>query len=79
MSISLTNLSRRCQVFVLAHDVFCAALGRCACRTGARRVASSLTLASGVTVDSLDDAVLAVPEVIRAVREGALSVKRGAA
>ena len=79
MSVSLTNLSRRCQVFVLAHDAYCASLGRCACRNGARRVASSLTLASSARVDSLDDAVLAVPEVIRAVREGALSVKRGAA
>jgi hypothetical protein len=78
VSISVTNTSRRCQVFVLAHEVYCAALGRCACRTGTRRVPSSLTIASGVTV-SVDDAVLAVPELVRAVREGLLSVKRGAA
>jgi hypothetical protein len=37
-----------------------------------------LTIASGVTV-SVDDAVLAVPELVRGVREGSLSVKRGAA
>ncbi len=78
MSVAITNTSRRCQVFVLAHDVYCAALGRCACRAGTRRVASSLTIASGVTV-SVDDAVLAVPELARSVREGSLSVKRGAA
>ena len=78
MSIAITNTSRRCQVFVLAHDVYCAALGRCACRSGTRRVASSLTIASGVTV-SVDDAVLAVPELVRGIREGSLSVKRGAA
>ena len=77
MSISVTNTSRRCQVFVLAHDVYCAALGRCACRAGNRRVASSLTIASGVTV-SVDDAVLALPELVRGVREGSLSLKRGA-
>ena len=78
MSISVTNMSRRCQVFVLAHDVYCAALGRCACRPGTRRVATSLTIASGLTV-SVDDAVLSVPELVRAVRDGSLSVKRGAA
>ena len=78
MSVAVTNTSRRCQVFVLAHDVYCAAVGRCACRPGARRVASSLTIASGLTV-SVDDAVLSVPELVRAVRDGSLSVKRGAA
>jgi hypothetical protein len=79
MTVSLTNTSLRCQVFVLAHEVFCAACGRCACRTGARRVASSLTIASGMTVGALSDAVLAVPEVSRAIRSGALLVKRGVA
>ena len=78
MSVAITNTSRRGLVFVLAHDVYCAALGRCACRSGARRVASSLTIASGLTV-SVDDAVLSVPELVRAVRDGSLSVKRGAA
>ena len=50
MSISLTNTSRRCLVFVLAHDVFCVANGRCRCAPGARLVPTSLTLATGVTV-----------------------------
>ncbi len=77
MTVSLINMSRRCHVFVLAHEVYCAALGRCACRTGTRRVASSLTIASGITV-VVEDAALAVPELVRAVREGSLSVKRGA-
>lgn len=76
MKASLTNTSRRCQIFVLAHDVYCAALGRCACRAGPHRVVSSLTIATGVTV-TVDDAVLVVPELVRAVREGALTVKRG--
>lgn len=78
MSISLTNASRRCLVFVLAHDKFCVASGRCRCTGGDRPVPTSLTLATGVTIDELDDAVLSVPEVIRAVREGALSASRGA-
>lgn len=75
MTVTLTNVSRRCLVFVLAHDVFCAARGRCACKGAAP---SSLAVASGVSA-TIDDAVLSVPEVIRAVREGALRVKRGAA
>jgi hypothetical protein len=76
--VAITNTSRRGLVFVLDHDVYCAELGRCACRSGAHRVASSLTIASGLTV-SVDDAVLSVPELVRAVRDGSLSVKRGAA
>ena len=77
MSISLTNTSRRCLVFVLAHDVFCVASGRCRCTRGDRPVPGSLTLATGVTVEGLDEAVLIVPEVIRAIRDGALSASRG--
>ena len=77
MSISLTNTSRRCLVFVLAHDVFCVASGQCRCSPGVRPVPTSLTLAAGVTVDGLDEAVLAVPAVIRAIRHGALSASRG--
>lgn len=78
MTVSLTNTSRRCMVFVLAHDVFCVENGRCRCAPGVRPLPSSLTLATGVTVGGLDDAVLAVPEVIRAVRDGALAANRGA-
>lgn len=78
MSISLTNTSRRCLAFVLAHDVFCVAQSRCRCAPGARPVPTSLTVATGEAVDGLDDAVLAVPEVIRAIRDGALAANRGA-
>jgi hypothetical protein len=78
VSISLTNASRRCLVFVLVHDVFCVADGRCRCAPGIRPVPASLTLATGVTVDGLADAVLTVPEVIRAIRDGALAANRGA-
>lgn len=78
MNISLTNTSRRCLVFVLAHDVFCVASGRCRCAVGARPIPTSLTLAAGATVDGLEEAVLAVPAVIRAIRDGALAANRGA-
>jgi hypothetical protein len=78
VTVSITNTSRRCLVFVLAHDVFCVAQGRCLCAPGARPVPTSLTLATGVTVDGLDDAVLTVPEVVRAIRDGALAANRGA-
>mgnify|MGYP000922460577 CR=1 FL=1 len=78
MTVSLTNTSRRCMVFVLAHDVFCVTNGRCRCAPGARPVPTSLTVAAGVTVDGLDEAVLTVPAVIRAVRDGALAANRGA-
>ena len=30
MTVSLTNTSNRCQVFVLAHETYCKALGECA-------------------------------------------------
>ncbi len=80
MTVSLTNTSNRCQVFVLAHESYCQALGACACSLepgrGARRLARSLTLAAGTTSPEQDDAVLAVPEVVRAARRGELAVKR---
>jgi hypothetical protein len=80
VTVSLTNTSGRCQVFVLAHETYCRARGACACdeglRRGAKRTPTSLTLASGVTSPELDDAVLAVPEVVRAARRGELTVKR---
>ena len=31
MTVSLTNTSNRCQVFVLAHETYCKTLGQCAC------------------------------------------------
>lgn len=78
MTVSLTNTSRRCMVFVLAHDVFCVANSRCRCAPGNRPVPTSLTIAAGVTIDGLDEAVLVVSAVIRAVRDGALAANRGA-
>ena len=80
MTVSLTNTSRRCLVFVLAHETYCQALGECRCEVEqgrrTRRTANSLTLASGLTSPALDDAVLTIPEVVRAVKRGDLSVKR---
>lgn len=80
MTVSLTNTSGRCHVFVLAHETYCRACGACACDVGvgrsARRTRTSLTLASGVTSSEIDDAVLAIPEVVRAARRGELTVKR---
>lgn len=80
MTVSLINTSGRCQVVVLAHETYCNARGACACdvSTGrnARRMPTSLTLASGVTSPEVHDAVLAVPDVVRAVKRGEVSVKR---
>jgi hypothetical protein len=80
VTVSLTNTSGRCLVFVLAHETYCQALGDCRCEVEqgrrARRTATSLTLASGVTSPALDDAVLTIPDVVRAVKRGDLSVKR---
>jgi hypothetical protein len=82
VTVSLTNTSGRCLVFVLAHKTYCEARGECRCDVEpgrrARRIARSLTLASGVTSLALDDAVLTVPDVVRAVKRGDLSVKRHA-
>lgn len=80
MTVSLTNTSGRCLVFVLAHETYCKALGQCRCDVEpgrrARRTARSLTLASGVTSPALDDAVLTIPDVVRAAKRGDLAVKR---
>jgi len=80
VTVSLTNTSGRCLVFVLAHETYCKALGECACNVEqgrrARRTAKSLTLASGVTNPTLYDAVLAIPDLVRAVKRGDLAVKR---
>ena len=82
MTVSLTNTSGRCLVFVLAHETYCQALGDCRCEVEqgrrARRTAKSLTLASGLTSPALDDAVLSIPDVVRAVKRGDLAVKRHA-
>lgn len=71
MSVALTNLRPRLRAFVLAHDAYCTARGACACaETRGRRIPSSLTFAAGATAGGLDEAVLAVPEIARAVRAG---------
>ncbi len=79
MSVTLTNLVSRMRTFLLLHDTYCAARGACACvplpGLAARRVASSLTLAADATVEALPDAVLAVPEITRAIRTGELRAK----
>lgn len=80
MTITLTNKTLRCLVFVLPHESYCQAACACACRhmpgRRERRIASSLTLAAGTSVHDLGDAVLEVPEISKAVRQGALSVER---
>ncbi len=78
--VSLKNRSGRMQVFVLAHESYCAARGECSCSQstarGARRVPRSLTLAAGAMSHEVPDAVLAVPAVGQAVRRGELIVLR---
>jgi hypothetical protein len=80
MTLILTNTSGRLKAFTLSHESYCAARGRCACATtpgrDARRVPSSLTLAAGARLEGVDEAVLAVPEVARALRAGELRVER---
>ena len=80
MTVSLTNTSGRCQVFVLAHETYCQALRECRCAhepgRAARRVPGSLTLAAGATTNPQEDAVLSIPEVERAIRRGELSVRQ---
>lgn len=80
MTVSLKNTSGRLKVIVLAHETFCAARGQCGCDVpaarGARRMPRSLTLATGVTATGLDEAVLALPEVRRALQRGELAAER---
>ena len=82
MTVSLTNKSGRCLVFVLAHETYCKALNECRCDIEQgrrkRRTPKSLTLANGVTSPTLDEAVLVIPDVVRAVKRGELLVKRHA-
>jgi len=80
MTITITNNTRRIKVFNLAHATYCEALGHCACTLlpgrAKRRVATSLTIPAGGEVKGLADAVLAVPEIARAVKAGQLTLKR---
>ena len=80
MSVTIVNNTRRMKVFNLTHASYCDALGRCACTIlpgrAKRRVATSLTIPAGGEFKGLADAVLAVPEIARAVKAGQLTAKR---
>ncbi|MFH0902226.1 MAG: hypothetical protein V2A73_16460 [Pseudomonadota bacterium] len=82
-TVTFINTSGRMKAFALPHETYCQARGSCACtiqqdlnaRT-TRRVASSLTLAANARLEGLSEAVLAVPEIERALRTGNLRVER---
>ena len=80
MTVILINRARRMKVFTLAHASYCAALGSCDCavvdRRSGRRVARSLTLAAGARSAELPEAVLKLPDIVRAVASGELGVER---
>ncbi len=80
MTVLLMNTSGRYQVFVLAHETYCRALGECACALqpgrGGKLIARSLTLPTGMSSQEFADAVLTVPEIAAAARRGELSVQR---
>jgi hypothetical protein len=80
MSVALTNTTHRIKVINLPHTSYCAALGQCACQTlpdrKEARVASSLTLPAGATIEGLSDAVLSVPGIARDIRAGEIRVQR---
>ena len=80
MTITLTNTSGRLKTFTLPHESYCKARGRCSCTKtsgrDARRVPSSLTLAADARLEGLDEGVLSVPEIERALRAGDLRVER---
>lgn len=76
MTVTLTNTSRRLRVITLVHERYCEVCGRCCCtvtpgRTP-RRLAAAVTLPAGSTSDALDQAVLDLPDVARAIRAGDL-------
>ena len=80
MNITLINATRRMKVVNLPHEVYCEALGRCACGhgPGGRKLAASLTLPAGGATSDLDEAVLLAPDVARDVKAGELRVRRDA-
>jgi hypothetical protein len=70
----LANTTDGRKAFVLPHDVYCAALGRCVCVPAlplGRVRATVLVLEEGER-RVVPRAVLSVPEVARAVRRGRL-------
>lgn len=78
MSVTLINRMDRLRVFILTHAEYCIPRGACACTTlpgrDARQVPTSLTLPAKTSVEGLDDALLGVPEIARAVRARDLSI-----
>jgi hypothetical protein len=68
------------KIFVLPHETYCEALGRCACeRTKGlkpRRIPTSITLPAESTTTGFEDAVLLVSDIVKAVRAGELIVRR---
>lgn len=82
MSVTLTNAKGRLLTFLLSHEAYCMACGECACSMqpgrGGRRLPASLTLASGVTLTNLPEAVLHVAGVAAAIRSGEVALKRQA-
>ncbi|QQR46179.1 hypothetical protein JKA73_08765 [Myxococcus xanthus] len=82
MSVTLTNSLGRLVTFLLPHESYCAARGTCACGVqpgrGGRRLPSSLTLATDVTLEDIHEAALSVPAVAAAIRRGEVTLKRQA-
>ncbi len=79
MTITLINTSRRLTVISLRHDIYCKALGTCVCsETKGKRHARAVTIPAGESVSDFEEAVLTLPDVIRAVRAGELRVRRQA-
>jgi hypothetical protein len=77
--VILVNTTDGRKAFVLAHDTYCTALGRCACIRAlplGRARASVLVLDEGER-RRVTRAVLSVPEVACAVRRGRLRVEGG--
>ncbi|MCP3104519.1 hypothetical protein LZ198_37220 [Myxococcus sp. K15C18031901] len=82
MSVTLTNTQGRLVTFLLPHESYCVARDACGCGVqpgrGGRRLPSSLTLATGVTLEDVPEAALSVPTVAAAIRRGDVVLKRQA-
>ncbi|WP_408891580.1 hypothetical protein ACJ2CR_19150 [Myxococcus faecalis] len=82
MSVTLTNALGRLVTFLLPHESYCLARGACACGVqpgrGGRRLPSSLSLATGVTLEDVHEAALTVPDLAAAIRRGEVILKRQA-
>ncbi len=80
MTITLINRLGRLRVFILLHADYCVPRGACVCITlpgrDARQVPTSLTLPAKTSVPGLDEALLGVPEIARAVRARELGIVR---